>query len=283
MRINVITVDSGWILQKISERIVLEGNKLGHEFILSHSPSNYVDCNFYVDIQNCYSKKTNTLDIGLFTHVDRDDMNTVNHSCLTLDYIIHMCNRYYESFKSIYSEDKMSVLYPSETNTKLTEYKPKIGVFQRGRYEGKGFNFLMSLSDPIIKNFRFKFVGKDWDQVVSKLTSMGVEVEYVTSEDYSKYPSHYHDVDYVLIPSLWEGGPISVLEALACGKPVISSDVGFVGDFKVDYTYQPNDMGGLVNILKEIIEPIKIRRNSVSEVTYKNYTEGLIKIIKQLK
>ena len=98
MVINIITVDSGWILQKISERIVSEGNRLGHNFSISRGAKNDVDCNLYVDIQNCYQAKSSTLDIGLFTHADKDNLNTVNRNCLSLDYIIHMTNRYYKMF-----------------------------------------------------------------------------------------------------------------------------------------------------------------------------------------
>ena len=284
MKINVVTVNSGWILQKIAERIVLEGQKLGHEFILSHNSMNNVDCNFYVDIQNCYHGKTNSLDIGLFTHMDGDNINTVNRNCLSLNHIIHMCTRYYTKFKTIYPENKMSVLYPSEVNSRFTNYKPQIGIFQRGKYEGKGYYFMLNLiKNPIIKNFKFKFIGKDWEGVVKELQTMGVEVDYHTSEDYNEYENHYHDVDYVLIPSLWEGGPMSLIEGLACGKPIISSNVGMVGDFDVDYVYEPNDIDGLIGILNSIYDPIKKRRDSVECITYENYVKNLVLIIESLK
>jgi len=285
MVINVVTVNSGWILQKISERIVSEGNKLNHNFILSNRQRNDVDCNLYVDIQNCYHTKSGTLDIGLFTHADKNDLNTVNKNCLSLDYIIHMSNRYYEMFGEIYPKEKMSVLYPSEVNTVFKQYKPKIGIFQRGGHVGKGYDFMVNITNQeIIKDFRFKFMGKGWDYVINSMRQVGVECEYIDNEEYSEYEKHYHNVDYVLIPSIWEGGPMGILEGLSCGKPIISSNVGFVGyDFNVDYTFEPNDINGLVNILNDIKKPIEDRRKSVSDVTYENFTKGLIDIIFKIK
>lgn len=284
MVVNIVTVQSGWILQKIAERIVNEGKNQGYDFRLSHQSSDDVDCNVYIDIQNCFVQKSKTLDIGFFTHMDLDSIDTVNKNCLNLDYIIHMCSRYYEKFKSIFDENKMSVLFPAEVNTNFTQYKPKIGIFQRGKYEGKGFYFMLDLADnPIIENFRFKFVGKDWDAVVDKLKSKNIEVEYFTDEDYSSYPAQIHDVDYVLVPSLWEGGPMGILEALASGKEIISADVGFVGDFQVDHIFKPNDIDGLNDILENILKPIRRRRNSTEGLTYKSYVESLIQIINKIK
>jgi len=284
MKINVVTVNSGWILQKISERIVAAGVKMGHEFILSHSPTDDADCNFYVDIQNCYHRKSKIIDVGYYTHIDKDDMNTVNKNCLTLDYIVHVCSRYYERFKPIYDVKKMSVLFPAEVNTIFDQYKPQIGIFQRGSYEGKGYNFMLRISsNPLLQKFRFKFVGKDWDGVINTLRNNNVDVEHITNENYSVYPTHIHSVDYILVPSLWEGGPMIIFEGLASGKPIISADVGIVGDFDVDYVFRPDDENGLYEILNKIIEPIERRRDSTSKLTFEDYVSKLIDIINQLK
>jgi len=62
VKINIVTVQSGWILQKIAQRIV-DANKSECLFSLGTKSSNLVDANFYIDITNCYQRKSQVLDI----------------------------------------------------------------------------------------------------------------------------------------------------------------------------------------------------------------------------
>jgi glycosyltransferase involved in cell wall biosynthesis len=46
--------------------------------------------------------------------------------------------------------------------------------------------------------------------------------------------SCYAAMDVVVVPSLWEGGPITVLEAMAMGRVVVTTDVGMVREVITD-------------------------------------------------
>ena len=231
-----------------------------------------VDANFYIDMQNCFTRKSSTLDIGFFTHLHENSARYITQQYLLADYIVHMCTRYYDVFKDFYPEDRMSVLYPVEIGSNFNLKKPTIGIFQRGQYEGKGFFFMDRMSNyDIMNRFRFLFVGSNWDKVVNLFIEKGIEVEYQTSEEYSEYPSLYEKIDYLLIPSLWEGGPFSVVEAYAMGIPIISSDVGWVGsDFKVEHIYEPNNDSQLQSVLNNIYAPIEARRQKFSDFNYES-------------
>lgn len=284
MLINVVTVTSGWILQKIAERIVNVGNLTEHIFELSNVAKQNVDCNFYVDVQNTYKNKSNTIDIGMFTHLHEDSIIDIQPHYLTLDYIIHMSYRYMNKFIDSYPKEKMLVLYPAEVKDMFQQYKPLLGIFQRGQYIGKGFNFMLDLAEKdIIKKFRFKFVGSGWDQVIDKFNKNGIETYYIKNEDYIKYPEEILNIDYLLIPSLWEGGPMSVLEALASGKPIISSKVGFTEEFPIDFRFEPNNIEELISIFEKILKPIVNRRDSVVNLNFSHYVNNLIKVIEGIK
>lgn len=57
----------------------------------------------------------------------------------------------------------------------------------------------------------------------------GIEVvEYV--HDRETLVRYYNLMDIVLSPSLWDGMPNSVLEAMACGRPVLASNAGGIRD-----------------------------------------------------
>ena len=70
MHINVCTVDSGWILQKIGERIVNNYNGNEANFTITKGcppmPNALADVNYYVDIQSCFFGRKTKCDIGFF-------------------------------------------------------------------------------------------------------------------------------------------------------------------------------------------------------------------------
>ncbi|MFB5613159.1 MAG: glycosyltransferase [Nitrosarchaeum sp.] len=280
LRVNVVTVNSGWILQKIAERIVSSAPD-NTEFSLSNLPRNDVDVNFYVDIQNCYHRKSKVKDVGFFTHLDHDSTDHLikNKHWLTCDHIIHMNQRYYDKFVDYYPKEKMSVLKSIEIFPEFTLKKLKLGIVQRGGFEGKGHNFMLRMANyDFLKNFEFVFCGKNWDEIIDLYISKGITCQTI-DEDYKNYPKVYDSIDYLLIPSLWEGGPMSVPEALAKGIPIISSDVGWVSEFNVEYMFKPNDEEGLLDILKKIREPLLKRRKKIEDYSMKKYTKDLVDII----
>lgn len=54
------------------------------------------------------------------------------------------------------------------------------------------------------------------------------------SRDLAQLRELYHQADLVLSPALWDGMPNSVLEAMACAKPVLATEVGGVRDLIED-------------------------------------------------
>jgi len=303
MKINIVTVKSGWILQKIAERIAKAGNKQDLytrspdgtikskiTWTLSHTPR--MDCvaNYYVDIQNCYHYSTSTLDIGYFTHLHENSTKHIRPHWLMIDFIVHMSSRYLEAFKPFYPADKMDLIYPGEIPEGFYLKKPTIGIFQRGKYEGKGFHFMLKMIErysSIMEQFKWRFVGNDWYPVVHELRNLNIEAIDIEDKSLS-YPSGYADeydkIDYLLIPSLWEGGPMSVIEANAKGIPIIAADVGWCGkDLMVDYIFPPNDTHRLAEILlKDILAPIMARNARVGFLSYEFYSRKLLKIIGKL-
>ena len=282
MKINVATVDSGWILQKIAEKVCLSRPDT---FSLSHAPRHDVDANFYIDVQNCYQGKTKTIDIGFFTHLHENSPNYLNPYWLQLDHIVHMCSRYFDTFSSYYPKEKMSMMMPGEFSPNFQPKKQTIGIFQRGAHEGKGFHFMKKMADKdIIKQFKFLFIGKDWKEVTELFRKNGAQVSSREDELYETYPDLYSKIDYLLIPSLWEAGPMSAIEALSCGIPIISSNVGWMGvDLKPEYLFSPNSDIELELILNNIFSKIKDRVDQVKDLSYETYSEKIIKIVENIK
>ena len=75
--------------------------------------------------------------------------------------------------------------------------------------------------------------------------------------------SFYASLDIFVLPSLREGLPMSVLEALAAGKPVIASRVGAIPDVVLHewsgLLIEPGDSSALVSALERLIEDPSLR------------------------
>lgn len=291
LHINIVTVNSGWILQKIAGYISDALRKTGIDVTLALEPRQDCDANFYIDIQNCFQSKTKALDIGLFTHLHADDVKNIKSHWLRLDFIMHMCQRYYRAFSQVYPAERMTVLYPGEILDRFTnKRKVKIGIVQRGEYEGKGFFFMLNLFDEPNSLLRewlhFIFVGKGWDDVVKRYRSLGIEVTHLKNESYQAYYDYYQQIDYLLIPSLWEGGPMSLIEAYSQSIPIIAADVGWVPDHFVDepwMMFSPGDKRALLDILERICSQSATRRAVAEKFSYANYASKVVSIIRNLK
>jgi len=71
-------------------------------------------------------------------------------------------------------------------------------------------------------------------------------------------------LDIIVLTSKNEGTPVSLIEAQAAGKPVITSDVGGVSNVvdqgKSGFIIQPNDISGFSNQLSNLIENDTLRK-----------------------
>lgn len=293
MKINIVTVSSGWILQKISERTAKACNDKidGYNMKVSHTVDYTADVNFYVDLQNCYRGEKTKCDIAYFTHADLNSVQwltgllTQTNSFKNLDGIISMNGRYTDMLKSIgWPENKITTLTPGETKDMFPLKKIEIGIVSRGGYPGYGQQFMENMLNTYdFKNFKLRFLGDGWNNLTPIAKNKNINIELISDKDYSFYPKFYQDIDYLLIPGLWTAGPISFQESLSTGTPVISANVGFAGyELQPDYIFEPNDIKGLSNILDEIQKPMLKRREQVENMTWEQYAKDVIIFIEKI-
>jgi len=110
----------------------------------------------------------------------------------------------------------------------------KAGANQANR---KGLDVLeatVRLAAQRIANFSLLLVGPGWGPLAQRLREGGVSVverEYATTEE---TVASYALMDALLVTSSEEGGPCTILEAMASGVPVVTSVVGHVPEVVAD-------------------------------------------------
>jgi hypothetical protein len=88
--------------------------------------------------------------------------------------------------------------------------------------------------------FGVVITGPGWDDAVGKIRSYGIEVHYRPFLPDRLMPTLYNALDLYVITSRIEGGPVPLIESMACGVPVVTTPVGLVREFIYD------DVNGLV-------------------------------------
>lgn len=144
--------------------------------------------------------------------------------------------------KSILKEKgiKNTVVIPHGFNEHIftAENKPvrnviNIGVVSR-RYgrKVKGEALLYDLMKRLDrKSVRFTFVGKDRTQDCWKARDLGYQAQVFERLPYKVFGSLYQSLDALMVPSIFEGGPANVPEAISTGTPLIAKPVGMIPDY----------------------------------------------------
>jgi hypothetical protein len=225
IKINIVTEEApGWVLRRISESL---HNNLKSSYITSNKPDNNADINLYIDFIQ-FKHKTSKIDIGWFTHRSFDDGQIIfDDVAKKVDYCISMCSKTAESLPP----EKTIVIKPCADPQ---FFKDKIVFGCSGR------NY--------VKSGRKRF------ELIPELRKIaGVEILLTNlSVAWVDMPKFYDSIDYLLVLSNNEGGPMPVLEAIARRKPIIAPDVGFCWDYPV---IKYNSIEELKNIIKSLAMP----------------------------
>jgi len=122
---------------------------------------------------------------------------------------------------------------------KISARRNIIGYIGRFSPEKGVSNFVESL--PLINNMKKDIEviligqGPLFEEINQKIKFLGLNnVKLVGKIDHTQVASYLNELKLLIIPSFNEGLPNILLEALACGTPVLASNVGGIPDFIED-------------------------------------------------
>jgi glycosyltransferase involved in cell wall biosynthesis len=143
-----------------------------------------------------------------------------------------------------------------------------IGVIARLDLQ-KGFVYLLNAVATLRNSFpalRLLIVGEGPDRArIEQLVSgqnLGALVTFAGQQ--SDMPGVYASIDIFVLPSLNEGLPMTLLEAMAASKPIIATRVGAVATVithgETGLLVEPADEAGLTNALSQLLADPELRR-----------------------
>ena len=181
-------------------------------------------------------------------------------------------------------EAKISVIYLGVdpafrklSNDKVTEFKRAMGWNDEGKVRR-----ILITGDQFYKNHKtalevFKRVTARCDSparlvnsktranslsaMANRLAVRPSSIEEISVERHAHMPLLLNSVDCLLFPSLYEGFGMPVLEALACGTPVVCSDRGSLTEVAggIARVHDAYDVDGMADSVLEILNSEKAR------------------------
>jgi glycosyltransferase involved in cell wall biosynthesis len=141
--------------------------------------------------------------------------------------------------------------------------KPTI-LFLANLLKRKGLRFLLEAMPSVIQNIpdvKLNVVGGGPSEVyfrnLVKDWGISSHVEFVGPVSHNKTIKWFQQCDLYCLPSLGEPFGISLLEAMSCGKPVVTTRAGGVPDFvedgKCGYLVPPRDRQALATAIIKIL------------------------------
>ena len=240
MRVQVVHSGNAWILRRLA-RYLVDGLPYVDGAPWRPSAVNHYDLTYYVNYQLCERPKhplrrrvlwrtPNSRLVGaFFPHREGDDFDRVARR---VDFCVAPCARYADYLREHCNPNSHLIYHGIE----LERFTPKLRLgFIGRRYKTgrKGEALLRAVAEL---------------PYVELLCTDGALSE-------EEIPGFYQRIDYVLITSSIEGGPLCFQEGLASGKEILSTDVGMVSEFHdAPGVHVFRDQRELVTLLEQKLE-----------------------------
>jgi glycosyltransferase involved in cell wall biosynthesis len=133
-----------------------------------------------------------------------------------------------------------------------------------GRYvKGKGVEFLIHAAASLVSeipNLRLTLIGEgpEEHEIRQLATELRIDshIEYLPFMSYDEMPAQYQRAEMLVLPSLHEGVPRTMLEAMACGRPVVISEFDHLRHLidGAGVMFPKADTEALAHALRELLE-----------------------------
>lgn len=252
--VHIVLSDRGWIIEECARQLA---ERLPY-VSLGIDPDPAATIQYYMTY-SARRQRVSAVEVALFTHRE-DDPNAAqlfNDTAVEVDHAIAMSRATEELIKRLGVEHRTCI----SPGVDLDRFRPRIKIAVVGRtyHTGrKGEALVRAVMD--VPDIEWHFTGEGWPEPGQHVSQ-------------AELPNFYRSMDYILVPATNEGGPMSILEALACGVPVIASDVGWAGEFP-HIPFERGDAASLRSVLEQLRAEQFALREHVTDITWQNWAEA---------
>jgi glycosyltransferase involved in cell wall biosynthesis len=224
-------------------------------------------------VATCHNWVGGTAALGIYNHLDRMALKKFNALAAVSDAVAQRLLAFgvpTEKIKTIANGIDVTAFERAQPLPLLKdEGSIVVGVVARLDLQ-KGFEYLLRAARELCKMFPgLKIViageGPDRSAIEEMIEQYGLQSSVVLAGQQSNMPAVYAAMDIFVLPSLNEGLPMTVLEAMAASKPVIATRVGaipsVIRDGENGLLVVPKDTEGLRNAVASLLnDPARRRR-----------------------
>ncbi|VVB55041.1 D-inositol-3-phosphate glycosyltransferase [uncultured archaeon] len=180
----------------------------------------------------------------------------------------------------IENESKMHVIYPGVDTEqfkpkKRTQETAKKILFVGRLTKSKGFADLVDALNYLPQEYSLIAVGGDEVKEVPR-------IKYAGKISHENLPAYYNICDVFCLPSRSEGTPLTLLEAMACGCPVVATPVGGIPEIVTYDAGILTPVGKPKKLAESIIEAAKkdrVRvRNTALKYSWRQIARTIIEV-----
>ncbi len=260
--VHIVLSDTGWVLEKLASQ--LAGGIPSVAYSLEPDPSATIQ---YYMTYATWKSRISRIEVGYFAHMEPDDRTKKKFFDVARS--VDFCVCHSAPYETILRDEGIEAVKTIPPGVDLQSFVPKvkIGIVGRTYHTGrKGEGLVAQVMD--IPHIEWYFTGTGWPGPATELADADM-------------PAFYRSMDYILVPSLYEGGPMSVIEALACGCEVIAPPIGWVPEFP-HIEYKTGDADDLRRVLVEVVEKRLALRKAVLQRGWDTWIEGHASVFESL-
>lgn len=223
-------------------------------------------------VATCHNWVGGTAALGIYNHLDRMALKHFDAVAAVSDAVAEQLLAYgvpAEKIRTIANGIDVSAFEQSSPHSAISWNANKvIGMVARLDMQ-KGFEYLLQAVRNLRETNEFTVVivgdGPDRKVIEDLVKQYGLESSVILAGQQSDMPSIYAAIDIFVLPSLNEGLPMTILEAMAASKPVIATRVGaipnVIHDGENGLLVNPQDSKGLQDALARLLRDPNLCRH----------------------